>query len=145
MVKDGHCGAQPRGEVRVAGGAFVMGADSIQPEEGPAKRARVGPFAIDRTEVTVGEFAAFVAATGYVTVAERPLDPVPHPDLPPAASRPASVVFDGSGWRVVEGADWRRSLGPDSGIDIARCYRGPGGPADSGSSHLGFRTVPRSG
>ena len=31
----------------------------------------VGEFEIDRTEVTIGQFRAYVAATGTVTLAER--------------------------------------------------------------------------
>jgi len=38
----------------------------------PIYRVYVDGFWMDKTEVTNEQFAAFVAATGYVTVAERP-------------------------------------------------------------------------
>ena len=60
---------------RIPGGTFLMGSDRHYPEEAPAHRVRVAPFPMDETCVTNRQFAAFVAATGYVTVAERPLDP----------------------------------------------------------------------
>jgi formylglycine-generating enzyme required for sulfatase activity len=41
------------------------------PDESPAHEVTVGPFLMDRHEVTVAEFARFVEATGYVTEAER--------------------------------------------------------------------------
>ena len=60
--------------VRITGGTFRMGADLFYPEEAPAHQVTVDGFWIDEYAVTNAEFAAFVAATGYVTVAERPLD-----------------------------------------------------------------------
>ena len=64
---------------RIPGGTFLMGSDRHYPEEAPAHRVRVAPFEIDETCVTNRQFAAFVAATGYVTVAERPPDPTVYP------------------------------------------------------------------
>src|SRR6478735_8654205 len=60
--------------VPVPGGTFRMGSDRHYPEEGPAHDRRVEPFLLERHAVTNAQFAAFVADTGYVTVAERPLD-----------------------------------------------------------------------
>ena len=48
-----------------------MGSDAHYPEEAPAHRVRVDGFFIDPYPVTNLQFAAFVAATGYRTVAER--------------------------------------------------------------------------
>ena len=62
------------GMVFVEGGSFVPGSLAGYPEERPAQpapRVKVKGFWIDRTEVTNAQFAAFVAATGYVTRAER--------------------------------------------------------------------------
>ena len=120
-------GAPKRGMVRLEGGDFRMGSDEHYPEEGPAREATVGPFWIDRSEVTNAQFAAFVAATGHVTVAERGLDPAEHPHLPESLTRPGSMVFAPpraiSGlddptqwWRYVGGATWREPLGPGSSI-----------------------------
>ena len=65
----------PQGMLRIPGGNFLMGSDHHYSEERPAHRVTVSPFWMDRATVTNTDFARFVAATGYVTVAERPLDP----------------------------------------------------------------------
>jgi len=57
--------------VHISGGGFVQGADPRYPEEGPPRRVFVSPFRLQAHEVTNSQFAAFVAATGYVTDAER--------------------------------------------------------------------------
>ena len=61
--------------VPISAGAFRMGSDAHYPEEAPARGVSVDAFEIDAFQTTNREFAAFVADTGYVTVAERPLDP----------------------------------------------------------------------
>jgi formylglycine-generating enzyme required for sulfatase activity len=114
------------GETYVAGGTFMMGAHPMHPEEGPPRVTRVGGFWIDKTEVTNGDFARFVAATGYVTLAERPLDAARYPGLAPDQLRPSSLVFVGAKdpaagplqwWRITPGADWRHPQGPGSSIN----------------------------
>lgn len=115
------------GMVWVPGGRFVMG-DTYYPEEQPLREVEVDGFWMDRTEVTNAEFAAFVDATGYVTVAERPVDTVRNPGLPPDMQKPGAVVFimpnnvDGSGniaqwWQYVPGANWRQPGGPGTSIE----------------------------
>jgi formylglycine-generating enzyme required for sulfatase activity len=114
------------GMALVRGGEFQQGAAPQRAEEGPPRRTVVGDFWIDRTEVTNGDFARFVKATGYVTLAERPLDPKAYPGLAGDQLRPSAVVFVGATgphgsdpsqwWRVVQGADWRHPLGPGSSI-----------------------------
>lgn len=102
------------GMVRVAGGRFEIGADDAYPEERPSLPAEVRGFWIDRHPVTNAQFARFVAATGYVTTAERPAaaGEVPGSAVfePPAHGRPG-------GWRYVPGADWRHPGGPGSDLD----------------------------
>ncbi|MFN4178069.1 formylglycine-generating enzyme family protein [Phenylobacterium sp.] len=121
------CPAQPVGEVALAGGEFIQGAQPLRPEEGPPRKVRVGPFSIDRTEVTNAQFAEFVKATGYVTLAERAPDPRLYPGVDPKTLKPSSIVFVGAEadprkadpsrwWKVVEGADWRHPQGPGSSI-----------------------------
>jgi formylglycine-generating enzyme required for sulfatase activity len=109
------------GAVDVPAGRFTMGSEEGYPEEGPAREVEVGAFEIDRHEVTNAQFAAFVAATGYVTRAERVLDPAEHPNLPPAMLEPGSAVFepgpDDIWWTFVPGASWRAPWGPGSSID----------------------------
>src|SRR3546814_13161107 len=65
--------------VRIEGGTFEMGSEEFYREEGPVRQVTVRPFLISSTEVTNADFAAFVAATGYVTTAERGPDPAEHP------------------------------------------------------------------
>lgn len=111
--------------VLIRGGRFEMGARPMQAEEGPPRPTRVGDFWIDRTEVTNGQFARFVAATGYVTEAERPLDPKAYPGFSGDQLKPSGIVFVGAAqpgsdpgawWRVVPGANWRHPTGRDSSI-----------------------------
>ncbi len=105
------------GMVRLEGGRFIMGENAAYPEERPAHENHVDPFWIDRFEVTNRQFAAFVAATGYITLAER--DPPPGSPWP----GPGSAVFATHGaetvprWRFVEGAHWRAPTGPGSNIE----------------------------
>ncbi|WP_423350537.1 formylglycine-generating enzyme family protein [Phenylobacterium sp. VNQ135] len=107
-----------------------MGADPQGPDEGPPRRVTVAAFRIDRTEVTNAQFAAFVRATGYVTLAERQPDPRDYPGMDAARLRPSSLVFVGADadprledparwWRIVDGADWRHPRGPGSSIQGA--------------------------
>ncbi|MGC2200028.1 MAG: SUMF1/EgtB/PvdO family nonheme iron enzyme [Stellaceae bacterium] len=118
----------PRGMRWIAGGGFRMGADLSYPEEGPVHEATVGGFWMDEYAVTNADFAEFVAATGYVTVAERPLDPAVFPGLVrsgwfPAglsSSCPSGRVDMGdirSRWAYVPGANWRHPEGPESTIE----------------------------
>ncbi|MEO1534627.1 MAG: formylglycine-generating enzyme family protein [Planctomycetota bacterium] len=125
--------AVPHGMVWVPGGAFVMGSDAPDAlaEESPAHEVRVDGFFIDAHEVTNQQFAEFVEATRYVTVAERPIDwdamktslPRDTPKPPDEQLRAGSVVFrqptadvPGS-WEWVVGANWRHPDGPGSTID----------------------------
>ena len=108
--------------VPIPGGEFLMGSERFYPEERPARRVAVDGFWIDRGPVTVAEFRRFVDATGYVTVAERPLDPADFPGADPALLVPGSLVFRKTQgpvdlrdvlqwWDYEPGATWRD--GPD--------------------------------
>jgi formylglycine-generating enzyme required for sulfatase activity len=113
--------------VFLKGGEFVQGAAPARPEEGAPRKTKIGAFWIDRTEVTNDDFARFVAATGYVTLAERPMDPKAYPGLSGDQLKPSAIVFvvaetptgadPGQWWHVVQGADWRRPQGPGSSIE----------------------------
>lgn len=115
------------GMVWVPGGSFDLG-DTAYPEEQPVRTTTVAGFWIDRTEVTNEAFDQFVKATGYVTVAERPVDPQLHPGLTDELRAPGAVVFvmpnavTGRGdvtqwWRYIPGANWRHPGGPGTGIE----------------------------
>src|SRR5262249_51536135 len=96
----GSCGAysgQPSddsdtaGMAFIRGGTFVMGSERHRPEERFTHTVRVDGFWIDRHEVTNAQFREFVTATGYVTLAERGLDPATHPGMPKELLVPGSV------------------------------------------------------
>lgn len=84
-------------------------------------------LSVDATEVTNAQFAEFVAATGYVTRAERGLPEAIYDSFPDEARVPGSAVFvqpweegplnPARWWRFVEGADWRHPEGPGSSIE----------------------------
>jgi sulfatase modifying factor 1 len=56
-------------DVPIPGGTYLMGSDRNYPEEAPAHPVHVSAFRMDATTVTNAEFARFVTATNYVTVA----------------------------------------------------------------------------
>jgi len=107
---------------------YAMGSDAHYAEESPAHPVTVDGFWIAPTQVTNGEFAAFVDATGYTTVAERPLDPAEFPGAPAENLQPGSMVFtrtDGPvdlhhinlWWTWTPGASWRSPWGPGSSLE----------------------------
>jgi sulfatase modifying factor 1 len=111
--------------VELPGGSFRMGSTQFYPEEAPVHTATVAAFVIERRPVTNAQFGVFIDDTGYVTVAERPLDPalypgVAHEDLAPGALvfRPSTGPVDLRDWRRwwawAPGASWRHPFGPDS-------------------------------
>jgi formylglycine-generating enzyme required for sulfatase activity len=114
--------------VQVRGGAFQMGSADFYPDEAPVHTATVDDFAIERHPVTNAQYAEFVAATGYVTVAERALDPAQYPGVAAADLQPGALVFrptpgpvDLRDWRQwwdwAPGASWRHPFGAGSGIE----------------------------
>src|ERR1700727_208231 len=116
-----------KGMVRVPGGSSLMGSEDFYPEERPVRRVEVDGFWIDDYPWTVAEFRRFVKAPGYVTVAERPLDPAQYPGADPALLRPGSLVFFPTGgpvdlrdvaqwWRYTPGASWLHPSGPGSAL-----------------------------
>jgi sulfatase modifying factor 1 len=91
----------PDDMVAVPGGEYTIGE-----HEGALRRVRLERFLIDRHEVTNRQFAAFAAATRYVTAAER---------------EGGAWVYRGGqpDWKWIGGADWRHPLGAGSSIDKA--------------------------
>jgi len=65
--------------VEVPAGSFRMGSTDFYPEKGPVRTVSVDGFAIEQHPVTNAQFAEFVSATRYVTIAEQKLDPVLYP------------------------------------------------------------------
>jgi formylglycine-generating enzyme len=114
---------------RIAAGSFRFGQEDVYAEEGPARTVSVDAFRIDTHEVTNRQFAAFVTATKYVTVAERPVDPalfnVPKEQIPAEMLKPGSAVFTPpevssteytDWWKYVPGANWRKPYGPNGSV-----------------------------
>jgi formylglycine-generating enzyme len=121
----------------IPGGSFSMGAadDIAQADEQPVHTISVDTFLMDEHEVTNAEFAAFVAATHYVTTAEKPISKEEMMQgLPPGSPEPdssllqaGSLVFSppdhavplddvSQWWAFVPGASWQHPEGPDSNI-----------------------------
>lgn len=96
-------------EVAIAGGRLDRGPNRFEPEEQAGGVGDVAPFSIDAHEVTNAQYAAFVAATHYVTVAERA-----GPDGAPMGA----AVFDRAQarWRIDPTANWRQPDGAGSSI-----------------------------
>ncbi|MGH2599121.1 MAG: SUMF1/EgtB/PvdO family nonheme iron enzyme, partial [Dehalococcoidia bacterium] len=120
--------------VWIPGGESLMGSEDFYPEERPVHRVTVDGFWMDEHQVTNVAFRRFVTATGYVTVAERPLDPTDYPDADPTLLVPGSLVFQQARgpvdlsdyrnwWAYVPGACWKQPAGPDS--DLAGRDRHP--------------------
>lgn len=130
--------APKSGMVWIPGGEFSMGCDSklARPDEQPIHRVRVSGFWMDQTEVTNAQFADFVTATNYKTVAERPVDweelkkqvPEGTPKPDDALLQPGSLVFTppaqpvstgnaAAWWTWTIGANWRHPTGPASTIE----------------------------
>ncbi|MCE9563027.1 MAG: formylglycine-generating enzyme family protein [Planctomycetes bacterium] len=131
-------GPAPEGMVWIPRGKFKMGTEDTNRrffDAHPEHEVEIDGFWMDETEVTNAKFAEFVAATGYVTVAEqKPTLEQIMPNLlpgveppPPEKLVPASLVFntpdpshseanDANGWDWVPGACWRHPEGPGSDI-----------------------------
>jgi sulfatase modifying factor 1 len=140
---DGPPKPWPDGMVWIPGGEFTMGSTDplARPDESPKHRVRVDGFWMDATEVTNAQFRAFVEATDYKTVAERPVDweelkkqVAPGTPKPPDEMlQPGSLVFtppdhpvdlrdNAQWWRWTIGANWRHPEGPGSTLDGKDSY-----------------------
>lgn len=106
---------------------MVCGGPDPMPDARPIHRVRVDGFWIDATEVTNEEFAKFVEATHYITVAERAPRREDFPDAAPENLVPGSAVFRAAPapvpldnvlqwWEYVKGANWRHPNGPGSDL-----------------------------
>ncbi len=128
----------PDGMVFIPEGTYMMGGEGkfALPREYPKHPVQVDAFYIDTHEVTNAEFRAFVEATGYKTIAERPVDweelkkqlPPGTPKPPAENLLPGSMVFTPrpgitnlsdyyQWWAWVHYANWQHPDGPDSNIE----------------------------
>ncbi len=127
----------PKGMVWIPGGEFSMGAQDAPDmnmvgmqatrDSRPIHRVYVDGFFMDKTDVTNAQFAAFVKATGYITIAEKTPTEEEFPGAPPENLYAGGVVFTPPNhtvalddhfqwWRYVKGANWRHPAGPNSSI-----------------------------
>jgi formylglycine-generating enzyme required for sulfatase activity len=123
--------------VWIPGGEFSMGANdppdmdavgmTATVDARPIHRVYVDAFWMDQSDVTNDQFARFVKATGYVTVAERKPRAEDFPGAPPENLVAGSVVFSPPNhpvplndhfqwWAYVKGANWRHPEGPRSNL-----------------------------
>src|SRR5215467_4111735 len=129
-------GTIPTGMVWIPGGEFSMGGVNPVGMHGgghetmhdarPVHRVNVKDFFMDATEVTNKQFAEFVKATGYVTVAEQKPTKEEFPGAPEENLVAGSVVFTPATvsdlndhlqwWNYVHGANWKHPLGPGSDL-----------------------------
>jgi formylglycine-generating enzyme len=128
----------PPGMVWIPGGEFSMGADvageslcslpGVTRDAQPIHRVYVDGFFMDATEVTNAQYAEFVRATGYVTIAERTPTQEEFPTAPKENLVAGSTVFTPTAgpvplddmyqwWRYQQGASWRHPEGPGSDIE----------------------------
>ena len=139
-LKNNHINA-PQGMVWVPKKTFTLGAKKNDPfaleKEMPSRNVTVDGFFIDATEVTNKQFKAFVKATGYVTIAERPIDweemksslPAGTPKPPDSILQPGCLIFNrnvkeitslndiSQWWTWKIGANWKQPNGPGSSIE----------------------------
>ena len=135
----------PPGMVWIPGGEFSMGCKlpstgfcttatmNAVNDAQPIHRVYVDGFWMDKTDVTNDEFAKFVNATGYLTVAEIAPTKEQFPTAPPENLVAGSVVFTPTAqpvplndysqwWRYIKGANWRHPTGPDSDLQGKEKY-----------------------
>ncbi|WP_313777720.1 MULTISPECIES: formylglycine-generating enzyme family protein [Flavobacteriaceae] len=133
--------ATPLGMVWIPGGEFEQGAVDndrmAMGHERPIHAVVVDGFFMDTTEVTNAQFAKFVEATGYVTVAERPIDweelkkqvPAGTPKPNDSLLQPGSLIFKNPNipitnlndftqwWEWKVGANWKHPKGSESTLE----------------------------
>jgi sulfatase modifying factor 1 len=104
----------------LSAGQFVMG--SSEPGypadgEGPPRTVDVAAFRIAAHAVSNDDFATFVAATGYLTTAEREGWSFVFAGLLPDHFPPTRAVAAAPWWRQVPAAAWHRPEGRGSDLD----------------------------
>ncbi|QGZ94798.1 SUMF1/EgtB/PvdO family nonheme iron enzyme [Terricaulis silvestris] len=105
-----QCSAAALGAaVDIPAGHVARGANVFEPEEHNGGQGDVAAFSIDAHEVTNAQYAAFVDATAYATLAER---------LGADGAPMGAAVFDRAtgAWRIDPAANWRHPEGRGSSI-----------------------------
>lgn len=114
--------------VWIAPGTFWMGCEEASfIDTKPIHQVHIDGFWLDKTLVTNEQFADFVCATDYVTIAERKPQAKDFPGAPEKNLVAGSLVFSPPSqkvslhshyewWRYVPGANWRHPEGPKSNL-----------------------------
>ncbi len=113
----------PPGMLWIPGGTFRMGSDDFYPEEAPVHEVNVDGLWMDPYTITNELFSRFVEATGYITLAERALNPADYPGAPPENLVPGALVFKKTRgpvdlknyvnwWTWTPGTNWKTSVRP---------------------------------
>jgi sulfatase modifying factor 1 len=124
----------PEGMVWIPGGTFWMGCEVCEMSDAsPVHQVVVDGFWMDVTPVTNEQFAKFMKATGYVTIAERVPDARDFPGAPPENLVPGSAVFSPpehevplnnhyQWWSYVKGTSWQHPEGLGSNLNGREHY-----------------------
>ena len=118
---------KPVNMVWIPGGTFNMGSKHGKPDELPVHKVTLDGFWINKTEVTNEQFAEFVNATKYLTLAEQKPNPLDFPGVPEGKLVPGAVVFEPPPgnpplnnhriwWTWKVGASWKHPNGPNDSI-----------------------------
>ncbi len=110
----------PDNAIPVDGGRAYVGTDDPQiatDGEGKRRQVRLAPFLLEAQTVTNARFAAFVAATGYVTEVERIGWSAVFAGLLPEETRSLHAAPSTPWWLRVDGANWRNPEGPASTLE----------------------------
>lgn len=121
-------GPAPEGMVWIPGGTFWQGcAECEMPDALPVHLVKLDGYWMDKTVVTNAQFAKFVAATNYQTIAERKPKASDYPGAKPEQLVPGSAVFSPPigdvsldnpfmWWKYQAGANWKHPEGPGSDL-----------------------------
>lgn len=122
LIKGGEFSMGGINPVGLMGGGHESMADSR-----PVHRVRLKAFLIDKTEVTNAQFAAFVKATGYKTVAEKAPTKEEFPTVPVEDLVAGSIVFTPpthdvplnnilQWWTYQKGVNWQHPEGANTDL-----------------------------
>lgn len=123
-----HSVIKKDGMILIPAGSFEMGGDNeeARDDEFPKHKVILKSFWIDETEVTNAQFREFVAATKYITMAEKDFE-YKNENGKVIHQKAGSLVFQklylhdeanpNTWWKFVEGANWKHPQGPGSTIE----------------------------
>lgn len=138
LVMEKHGAPDVEGMIYISGGEFIMGSDSGNPNEKPARTVTIDGFYIDKYEVTNAQFRKFVEATGHIEPAfwnDEDLSKPNHPVVG-VSWEDAAAYAKWAGKRLPTEAEWEKAArGFDGrnypwGDEYKAGYANKFGPAD---------------